>query len=152
MEILSYQQVRYLKGFIRKLKALSQPSRKPAIRDKRLLDAFGDSLGIMHWEVSRVDGDRVTVMVMILTSTLPTAIRVTLKQNRSRHVSVAEFTKLALVATIEKGNTNALYKDKGKAKLDKEKLLAIVPNATVYNEENFQKVLEMLRRDIERGR
>jgi len=151
-EIMSYQQVRYLKGFIRKLKTLCQPSAKPAIRDKRLRDAFGDSIGIMHWEVSRVDGDSFTVMVMVLTPTLPAAVRVTLKQNRSRHVSVAECFRLSLVATIAKGDTDALYKDKGKARLDKQKFLALAPQATVYDEEKFQQVLQSIRSDIERGK
>jgi len=137
--ILSLQQLRSIKRFIGRI--TDQCSSLPARMSRKVQDAFADCTGIMTWDISMQGNNSFKLYIMITTASLPTLVTMEIKLNRMNSVSISKCKRGTLIATIPSGNTPVLSTDKGKSKLNYAELLRLSSQATVYDQEHFDKML-----------
>ncbi len=142
-EILSYQQLRSIKRFICRL--VENRGKGYAKRHPDVQTALSDCTGLMTWEISMLDERSFHLFLMFSTNALPEVLTMDIKLNRAHRISITKSKRGTLIATMPEGTAKPLSTLKGKAVLNYQELLKLVPQAEVYDQELFSEMLETLK-------
>ncbi len=143
-DILSYQQLRSLNCFVRKLDKLKEGKSSLGVRHPQLKEYFQSYQKIHEWNITLFEKDVYDLVVVLITNATPEVIVIKFKFNRAHRITILKIKKAQLIASMPENDSNPLVLNKGKVELNRPELLRILPHATVHNQELFDELMQKL--------
>jgi DNA-directed RNA polymerase specialized sigma24 family protein len=147
-DILSYQQLIAIKRFMQNListfgepNAGSKGKNSISVAKCDLVAAFKGTNGIHKWQIRSLNNNLYMLTIAAKSQPLPTIIRMKIKLNRANRISILTCSLGEIIAQMPSGDRTALTSFKGKDVINYERLISLLPNATVYDAERFQNFL-----------
>lgn len=143
-DILSYQQLRSLNCFVRKLDKLKEGKSSLGVRHPQLKEYFQSYQKIHEWNITLFEKEVYDLVVVLITNATPEVIVIKFKFNRAHRITILKIKKSQLIASMPENDSNPLVLNKGKVELNRPELLRILPHATVHNQELFDELMQKL--------